>query len=48
VSIGESIVCAVAIAGAVVAASLNSLSPELAGIIGVALGYVGKGAVKGP
>jgi hypothetical protein len=42
----ELILAVVVIAAATVAAILNHLSPELAGILGVALGYVAKAAVN--
>lgn len=42
----ELILAVVVIVAATVAAILNHLSPELAGILGVALGYVAKGALN--
>lgn len=44
-TVAEGIICAVVIIAATVSAIFNSLTPELAGILGVALGYVGKAAV---
>jgi uncharacterized membrane protein len=41
----ESAVVIVAILGATVAAIANTLTPELAGLLGVAIGYGGKGAL---
>jgi hypothetical protein len=42
----ELILAVVVIVAATVAAILNHLSPELAGILGVAIGYVVKAAVN--
>jgi hypothetical protein len=41
----EAIVVGVAVVAATVAAILGSLTPALAGLLGVAVGYGGKGAV---
>lgn len=45
VNVSETVIVCVAIVAATTAAVLGSLGPELAGIIGVALGYGGKGLV---
>jgi hypothetical protein len=41
----ETVIVVVAMLAATVAAIANSLTPELAGLLGVAIGYGGKGAV---
>lgn len=45
-TVAEVVVAVAVIVAATVAAILNHLSPELAGILGVALGYVGKAAIN--
>lgn len=44
-NLSETVIVCVAIVAATVAAALGSLTPTLAGIIGMALGYGGKGLV---
>lgn len=45
-SVTEAIVVSVAVGAGTLAAILGSLSPELAGLLGVAVGYGGKGIVN--
>jgi hypothetical protein len=44
-SIPETVIVGVAIVAATVAAIVGSLTPELAGLLGVAVGYGGKGVI---
>jgi hypothetical protein len=45
-NIPETVVVVVAVIGATTAAALGTLTPELAGLLGVAIGYGGKGAIE--
>ena len=45
-TITEAIVVGIAVVAATVAAVFGSLTPALAGLLGVAVGYGGKGAVS--